>query len=269
MNTDLNGSLPAWVLMWLITAGVFFCGKFIILIISPTKPNGWRLFAFLFLWVGMDEKKWIKPRQEPIKSSYAFVKAIVKIVIGGLLLWFVTRQFTHPILAGWCGMVGVIFLLHFGLFDVLAIFWQKMGIAVGPIMVAPALATSLTDFWGRRWNIAFRDLAHIFIFKPCSLKFGAKIALCISFIFSGILHELLISIPAGGGYGLPTCYFFLQAIGILLEKYLFKNVEASEKTFMRWLLTHSFTVLPAYLLFHPRFIENVMIPFFQTIGALP
>lgn len=269
MNGNMNNWMPAWVVMWLIAVGVFFIGKLIILIKAPLKPKGWRLFAFFFLWVGMDEKEWIKSYQEPINTSHSVLKALLKMVLGGVLLWVVARQFSYSILAGWCGMVGFIFLLHFGLFDILAIFWQNRGVSVKPIMENPAKATSLTDFWGRRWNIAFRDLAHNFIFKPFAAKFGTKIALCLSFIFSGILHELVISVPAGGGYGLPTGYFFLQAIGMLLERRLFKNVHSSKKHIARWLLTHSFTVLPAYFLFHPPFVERVMIPFFQSIGALP
>jgi alginate O-acetyltransferase complex protein AlgI len=37
----------------------------------------------------------------------------------------------------------------------------------------------------------------------------------------------------------------------------------------RWLRTHAFTLLPVFILFHPPFVERVMVPFFQFIGALP
>lgn len=268
--TDLiNSSMPRWVVMWLITVGIFFISKIIIIINARKKPIGWRLFAFLFLWVGMDEKEWVSSPNKINTTHHTLLNSVLKIMLGSILLWLVARQFTNPLLAGWCGMIGLIFILHFGLFDACTIFWRYAGIEVKPIMENPAKATSLTDFWGRRWNIAFRDLAHIFIFKPFVMRFGTKIALCLSFIFSGLLHELLISVPAGGGYGLATGYFLTQAIGILLERRLFKNIKSTEKLPIRWIFTHTFTILPAYFLFHPPFVKNVMIPFFHFIGALP
>lgn len=269
MNKMQLDPIPSWVIMWLITAGIFFASKIIILKLAPQKPKGWRLFAFLFLWVGMDEKEWLPNKNNLASSPHSLVKSIFKMVFGGILLWILAREISNPILSGWCGMVGLIFLLHFGIFDLCAILWNKMGVTVRPIMENPAAATSLTDFWSRRWNIAFRDLAHIFIFKPLVMKFGAKAALCFSFLFSGVLHDLLISVPAGAGYGLPSIYFLIQAIGILLERKLFKNIKSAEKKFARWVFTHFFTLMPAYILFHPPFVKGVMIPFFQAIGALP
>ena len=65
---------------------------------------------------------------------------------------------------------------------------------------------------------------------------------------------------------MPSVYFLLQALGITLErraKAILKNNAA------RWLFTHAFTALPAFFLFHPPFVEGVMVPFFHAIGALP
>ena len=121
-------------------------------------------------------------------------------------------------LRAWLGMLGIVFLLHFGIFELLAIFWINRGIAVEPLMLKPLRATSLGDFWGRRWNTAFERLAHQFAFKPLARKIGAKPAMFSVFLLSGLIHDAVISFPAGGGYGLPTLYFILQALGVAAER---------------------------------------------------
>ena len=59
-------------------------------------------------------------------------------------------------------MVGLILLLHFGFFQVLALLWQNFGVQTEPIMSAPLRSTSLGEFWGKRWNLGFRQLSHGF-----------------------------------------------------------------------------------------------------------
>jgi alginate O-acetyltransferase complex protein AlgI len=198
--------------------------------------------------------------------------------LGAALLWGVARWFTHPLAAGWTGMIGLILLLHFGTFGLLAAAWRANGVPVIPIMRFPVGAASLSEFWGRRWNLAFRDLAHRVVFAPVSHRWGHKVALWASFAVSGLAHELVISVPAGAGYGLPTTYFLLQALGVILERRADSPVRSDLKTadksvrapfLWRWLRTHAFTLLPAFILFHPPFVKRVMIPFFRVIGALP
>ena len=71
-------------------------------------------------------------------------------------------------------------------------------------MRMPIGAVSLTDLWSYRWNVAFRDLANPLLFRPLSNRIGVAPATLIAFIISGLLHELVISLPAGAGFGLPT-----------------------------------------------------------------
>jgi hypothetical protein len=78
------------------------------------------------------------------------------------------------------------------------------------------------------------------------------------------VHELVISVPAGAGYGLPTAYFLVQAAGLIMERRYCKL-----PTTIKHLRTVLFTAVPAFFPFHPPFVEGVMVPFFRAIGALP
>jgi hypothetical protein len=122
------------------------------------------------------------------------------------------------LLVGWIGLLGLIFLLHFGLFHIAALAWQAAGVEAKPIMRGPALATSLNDFWSNRWNLAFRQLAHDLVLFPLRRRLGVGGAGLAAFLASGLTHEMVISLPAGAGYGLPTAYFALQGLGMLFER---------------------------------------------------
>lgn len=277
---DATNYLPRWALMWLLAGGLFLLGK--MAVYTQAKRRGaiwpmWQTVIWFVLWPGMNPSFVVRrslrgfatgrsilssaSRRDYVRISTALLKAL----LGAMLLWMVARHFSHPLAAGWCGMIGLILVLHFGIFDLIAIFWQAFGFRALPIMNAPIKSMSVAEFWGRRWNSAFRDLAHPFLFVPMSRKLGAGAGLWASFAVSGLAHELVISVPAGAGYGLPTVYFLIQALGVCLER-LWSIALKGRVT--RWHFTHTFTALPAFILFHPPFVERVMIPFFRAIGAL-
>jgi alginate O-acetyltransferase complex protein AlgI len=97
---------------------------------------------------------------------------------------------------------------------------------------------------------------------------GPRAALLITFLISGLIHDLLISVPAGAGYGLPTAYFLLQAVGLLFER-----TRLGRRWLGRPLMARCFAIavvsLPAPLLFHTPFVKRVFLPFMVAIGALP
>ncbi len=265
MNNNID-NLPRWVLMWIIAGGLFMLGKVAVFqrarSMSGTPWPWWKVLAWFFAWPGMNARDFDEGGQ---KCPRFVVAALAKITGGVVLLWVVARHFDQPLAAGWCGMIGLILVLHFGVFDLLATFWQSRGFRAAPIMNTPIASLSVAEFWGRRWNSGFRDLAHPYLFVPAARRFGLHAALWVSFGVSGLAHELVISVPASGGYGLPTVYFLLQALGITLER---RMTTALESHATRWFFTHAFTALPAFILFHPPFVERVMIPFFHAIGAL-
>ena len=156
---------------------------------------------------------------------------------------------------GWIGLTGLAFLLHFGAMHALALAWR-----IEPIMRAPIRARSLSEFWGKRWNVAFPQLAGPLWFEPLRKRFGLNVATLSVFAISGLLHELAISVPAGAGYGLPTLYFLMQGIGVCVER---------RGRFPRgWLWTMAVAAGPAFWLFHPPFVTRVIVPFMEAMRAL-
>jgi D-alanyl-lipoteichoic acid acyltransferase DltB (MBOAT superfamily) len=162
----------------------------------------------------------------------------------------------------------LIFLLHFGSFHLIALFWQAMGIAAEPIMSKPILSKTLSEFWGKRWNLGFRQLAHEFIFRPLYKRTGVAVAGLLVFVVSGLIHDLVISLPARGGYGLPTAYFIVQGLGVTLERSALGRKLGLQKGTAGWIFMLVVTAAPAFWLFHPPFVLRVILPFMHAIHAL-
>jgi alginate O-acetyltransferase complex protein AlgI len=261
-------TFPRWVLMWLLAGGVFLAGK-LAARASVEGPATWgREAAWLTLWPGMDARAFFQRRAAQGVAQPAALY-IANLLLGGILMWGVARCLPHPLAAGWAGMMGLVLVLHFGAFGLLAVLWRRAGVPVSPIMDRPAAAVSVAEFWGRRWNRAFRDLAHPFVFRPVLRRLGPAAASWTTFLVSGLVHELVITVPAGAGYGLPTLYFLIQAAGAGMERQLFQRRNGMECRGLHRLFTVLVTAGPACVLFPPAFVERVMIPFLQYIHALP
>ena len=229
-------------------------------LMSPEmRADWWSRTAWYLLWIGLDPKAFFVRRNASTIATGEWLIASLKMAFGVTLLVGVAPQCLqwHEMTAGWIAMLGLIFTLHFGLFHLAALAWQRMGRDVEPIMKAPILATSLNEFWSRRWNLAFRDFAHEFVFRPLVRLRCVRLAEWACFVFSGLIHELAISLPAGAGFGLPFAYFLWQGFGVWLER----RLPCLKRTqFGGWCFTAAFTIPGVYWLFHPTFVRRVILP---------
>ncbi len=257
--------------MWTIAFALFFGCKWLTWWQARTPDAAlWRNVAYFFGWVGMDAPEFLNARRHATKPpGRAWLAAFLKIAFGACLLWVLVPAIpaSQAPLKGWVGMAGVAFILHFGLFDLLALAWQTVGIAVTPLMNAPIKSRSLAEFWGRRWNTAFNHLAHDLVFRLLHRRFGAVAATMLAFLASGLLHDLILSVPARAGYGLPTAYFIVQATGLLLERSAIGRRLGLGHGWPGRLFTIAVTTLPAFWLFNPSFVRNVILPMLHAIGA--
>ena len=264
---------PPWAVMWALAAAIFAACKWLTWRYTPV-PNApaWRHVAYLVAWPGLDAKAFLDSRPLPRESragagEWAF--AFTKVAFGAALVWGVTplvpAEYLYP--RAWVGMTGVVFVLHFGLFHLLSCAWRAAGVDAKPLMNWPLLAESVSEFWGKRWNLAFRDLTHRFLFRPLAGRLGARAGVAAGFLFSGVVHDLVISLPAGGGYGWPTLYFTLQGLGLLAERSKAGKRLGLGTGWRGRAFTAVVVVGPAFGLFHPPFVREVVLPFLDVLGA--
>lgn len=229
--------------------------------------------AFSVGWFGMRPRLFEKLISSPLPNISSLVfKAISRIIVG-LFLLLVANQLRQNSFAGYfmpylLMLVGLSFILHFGILNLSASFWRFLGVDVKELFRAPYKSTSLKEFWGKRWNMAFSEMTALIAYRPLKGWLGQRQAMIASFWLSGLLHEVAISVPVKAGYGLPLCYFALHALCMYAEE---------EMTFVKRIIAHnifshvwvfSWLLLPLPLLFHEAFVRQVIEPLSQLLLAL-
>ena len=270
----MRARLLPWVFLWLLAAAIFAgCKWQTWWEARPSLPAtiNWKpSAAYLLLWPGMDAQEFFAPlaiEQRVLVSEW--LAAIAKTLAAIALIWSGAKGIAagHPLAGGWMGMLGLVLLLHFGAFHLIALAWQRAGVGVRPIMQRPLASRSLSELWGKRWNLGFRKLTHTWVFLPLQKRFGVIPATLASFFASGLLHDIVISVPARGGYGLPTAYFLLQGFGVIAERSQTGKRLGLGRGARGWLWTALVAVGPLYWLFHPWFVMRVIVPFLRAVAG--
>lgn len=236
----------------------------------PLSLVAWSVFSLG--WFGMRPAVY-EPFPGPARSGVAdlLVKAAQALAMGlgcvAAAMVLGTRDTTSWAIAAFIAaaplMIGLSLLVHFALFDLLAALWRWFGANTRKLFRRPIVSRSLTEFWGRRWNLAFSEMTAIAVFRPLKPVAGVGTARVIAFLFSGLLHELAISVPVRAGYGGPFAYFVLHAIAMRIESGpLGRWLEASTWAGRAW--TYTWLLLPLPMLFHMPFVRGVVLP---IIGA--
>lgn len=248
--------------MKVITATVDYSGK-------KTKLKFMPWLAFAVGWAGMRAQPFETLGNPALSNAWPMIRFGISRIIAGSVLMAVAHGIVALHLEGGLTyvlvspllLVALSLVLHFGLLSIGAGQWRLMGVNIYSLFRQPAKSMSLTEFWGKRWNLAFIEMTSVAIFRPLRGKIGKGGALAVAFLFSGLLHELALSVPVNGGYGLPMLYFVIQGMVLLVEKKLmdqnagfFKHKVWARVWVFFWL------VVPMPLLFHTQFIKLVVWP---------
>ncbi|KAL3521890.1 hypothetical protein ACH5RR_014724 [Cinchona calisaya] len=117
-------------------------------------------------------------------------------------------------------------LMELLLASVAALARAVMKVELEPQFDEPYLATSLQDFWGRRWNLMVSNIMRPTIYQPvrsfCTRVAGAKWAsipaVLVTFLVSGLMHELIFyNYLRHKPTGEITCFFLVNGLSLAVE----------------------------------------------------
>lgn len=140
-----------------------------------------------------------------------------------------------------------------------------LGLRIEPQFNDPYLATSLQDFWGRRWNLMVTGILRPTVYLPTlnySSRFLARqmargLATIAAFLVSGLMHELIYYyLTRVGPTWEVTWFFVLQGVSTAAE------VAAKEAGRWRFpvavsrVVTLGYVMATAVWLFFPQIVRN-------------
>ncbi|KAJ4841185.1 hypothetical protein Tsubulata_015546 [Turnera subulata] len=209
----------------------------------------------------------VKPSSNILMPRSLLLMSIKVMLLAMILYSYNYRQHMHPYL-----LLSLLCLhMYIELEFVLAICATPASILLGfdlePQFNEPYLSTSLQDFWGRRWNLMvtsiLRPTVYIPVRQSCAPFIGSTLAslpaIIITFVVSGLMHELLYyHLTRATPTWEVTWFFVLHGFCTAVELAVKKAVAD------RWLLppvvsgplTAGFVVVTAFWLFCPQIIRN-------------
>lgn len=223
-----------------------------------------RWLAFAAAWPGMRPSLFAGLGTRSLPGGFRLMASgAVRLAAGALLFLAARRAWAdgHAIIATALALPALSLILHFGIFNILAGAWRLLGARCDALFRAPLRSRSLTEFWGRRWNLAFSEMTALGIYRPLEPQVGRPAAMATAFLASGLLHEIAISLPVNRGFGLPLAYFALHGLLRLAEQGLERaGHPISRHAWIGRAWTIFWLVLPLPILFHRPFLAAVVWP---------
>jgi hypothetical protein len=282
----------SWLIFWVCT---FYTES-----LTAAEPAGFRMIAIIFVMlvsmkivvsctfyegkkVGLTFMQWIAFSagwfgMRPVLFESAgegkldggkelIIKGIIRFIAGIFFLMsahFVSLyqdNFIIYLLTCAFALTGISLILHFGILNLMAGFWRSRGVDARSLFRQPFKSRTLSEFWGKRWNIAFSEMTSLAVYRPLRNVAGEKVALVCSFLFSGFLHTMAISVPVQTAYLLPMIYFLIHGLAMLAEEELAKKgfiLNQKPVTGRLWVLF--WLLIPLPLLFHKYFLNEIIFP---------
>ncbi|KAK2992243.1 hypothetical protein RJ640_005730 [Escallonia rubra] len=203
--------------------------------------------------------------EKPLKSSLNYATKLMLLVV------FVKVYDYSEHLHQGIKLLLYCFHIYFSLEVLLAMFAYLaravIRVELEPQFNEPHLATSLQDFWGKRWNLMVSAILRPTVYEPVrsasSRVMGRKWtplpAVFATFLVSGVMHELIFYyIGRVKPTGAATCFFLLHGVcsgaEIAMKKVL--NGRFVLPPAMSRPLALGFVLITTFWLFFPPFMKN-------------
>ncbi|CAI9086894.1 OLC1v1020817C1 [Oldenlandia corymbosa var. corymbosa] len=178
----------------------------------------------------------IKPHQERQsssspsrnkRSSKTLKNYAVKIALLGLCIRVYAYKQSIPEKIIWFFYaLHIYFMLEMILAAVASLARAAVGVELEQQFDEPYLATSLQDFWGRRWNLMVSNILRPTVYDPVrgiskgfvGPEWASVVAVVATFVVSGLMHELVFyNIGRVKPNGVVMCFFILHGVALAVE----------------------------------------------------
>ena len=202
--------------------------------------------------------------KSPMKATFDYI--IIVLLFGVVLKFSVYKDYMHPMVLLRFYCVHIYLSLEIILGIVAALARTLLGVELEPQFNDPYLASSLQDFWGRRWNLVPTKILRPTVYEPTRRvvlplvgpKLATLSAIFVTFLVSGLIHELIFYYL---GRVRPTWeitgFFILHGSCLLLELSLKKKLTAKFRLprIVSGPLNIGFPMVTAFWLFFPQLLR--------------
>ncbi|PWZ05946.1 putative long-chain-alcohol O-fatty-acyltransferase 4 [Zea mays] len=158
----------------------------------------------------------VKLRRQSKEKSQAPARGPARILLSGAVIpgviyayQFKSSMGRYQLLALYS--VHIYFSLDLLLATVHTVIHDLLGMEMEPQVDRPYLASSLRDFWGRRWNLMVPSILRPSVFRPVRARLGNAAGVQATFLVSGLMHELMFYyIMRSAPSGEVTAFFLLH-----------------------------------------------------------
>ncbi|KAH6795885.1 hypothetical protein C2S51_036871 [Perilla frutescens var. frutescens] len=202
----------------------------------------------------------ITPKRSPLNH-------VTKIMIIALLIRIYSyKSYIHRHIILLCYCLHMYFMLEMLLALFAALAKAFLRVELEPQFNEPYMATSLQDFWGRRWNLMVSNILHPTVYRPVR-SIGARYvprkwapvpAVLATFVVSGLMHELIFyNIGRLRPTGEMFCFFLLHGASVSSEIVVKKLCEGkfSLPRIVSGALTLAYVIYTSFWLFFPPFLR--------------